>query len=264
MANGVSGIERHRHPRSEHARGLAAAVDFAAACWSWGLVFLDRPPLGSNGPRQRPRRRARTMNACSACPWCGGDVPPKTRGEDRRFCSATCRHRWHATCRKLGEFVLNGWPNSVHGFSERGSRVGTDDPTPEAAGQPMTKRNKHHAEGGLPASTKSADMVDFDDPKSIKDALGLLVDAGQDCCALRSGPGWWSGHRTPTASPSPVVAEMGSDGPQANLPAVPADPLRSGSQKDCQAASGYGPLLSRPERRQFDACSGGTTCCNVY
>jgi hypothetical protein len=57
------------------------------------------------------------MNACSACPWCGGDVPPKTRGADRRFCSATCRHRWHGTCRKLGEFVLNGWPNSVHGLS---------------------------------------------------------------------------------------------------------------------------------------------------
>ena len=44
--------------------------------------------------------------------------PPKTRVEDRRFCSTTCRHRWHVTCRRLGELILNGWPNSVRGFAE--------------------------------------------------------------------------------------------------------------------------------------------------
>ena len=115
---------------------MARHVDFTAA-------YLAAPD------DQCPRRRARTMNACSACPWCGGDVPPKTRGEDRRFCSAACRHRWHATCRKLGEFVLSGWPNSCTVSRARKSSR-HERSYPRGCGPPMTMRNKHRADGGFP------------------------------------------------------------------------------------------------------------------
>jgi hypothetical protein len=48
------------------------------------------------------------------CPWCGSPVPLKTRGSDRRFCSTTCRSRWHGCARKVGETVLTGAADSVH------------------------------------------------------------------------------------------------------------------------------------------------------
>jgi hypothetical protein len=52
------------------------------------------------------------------CPWCGNPVPPKTRGEDRRFCSSACRDRWHTACRKVGDFVLTSMrQNSMPGLS---------------------------------------------------------------------------------------------------------------------------------------------------
>ncbi len=58
------------------------------------------------------------MTTCSVCPWCIGDVPPKTRGEDRQFCSmSTPLARELPQAREL---IPNGWPHSVRGLSEAG------------------------------------------------------------------------------------------------------------------------------------------------
>ena len=44
------------------------------------------------------------------CPWCGRRFEPKTVGAHRkRFCSATCKDRYHAALRKWAErAVANG------------------------------------------------------------------------------------------------------------------------------------------------------------
>ena len=68
-------------------------------------------------------------------------------------------------------------------FLERGSRLGTEDPTPEAAGLPMTNATSTTPRAASRV-TKSAHMDDFDDPKSTEDAARaprrcqLLLSAG--------------------------------------------------------------------------------------
>ena len=52
-----------------------------------------------------------------ACPWCGAAVPPKSRGSDRRFCSASCKAAWHRACHRVGELVLTRSPKSVDALS---------------------------------------------------------------------------------------------------------------------------------------------------
>ena len=89
-------------------------------------------------------------------------------------------------------------------FVERGSQLGTEDPAPKTAGLPMTNATSTTPMAASRVS-KSAQLDDVEDPKSTEDAVGLLADAGQDCRALRSGPGWaepiWAGF-----DPKPTTA----------------------------------------------------------
>jgi hypothetical protein len=78
-------------------------------------------------------------------------------------------------------------------FLERGSRVGTGDPAPEAADLPMSKRNKHRADGGCVQVSRQvigsalpclADMAALGWPER---SLGLIEEMAGDLERIEAG-----------------------------------------------------------------------------
>jgi hypothetical protein len=84
-----------------------------------GLKCQDR----SGAVPMMARSGSKVGGRAVGCPWCGGAVPLKTRGKERRFCSTGCKNRWHAACRRIGELVLEGHPDFVHVLGSCGSCI---------------------------------------------------------------------------------------------------------------------------------------------
>jgi hypothetical protein len=89
------------------------------------------------------------------------------------------------------EFVLNGWPNSVHGFWS--AEVESVWGSPRGCGLPMSKRNKHRADSGCVEVSREvirsappclADMAALGGPER---SLGLIEEMAGDLERIGAG-----------------------------------------------------------------------------
>lgn len=81
--------ELEGHPTSRRAPDLASGSPLPS---SQGLA-LGEAPEGRALSVPQPAEVGSTISAGTTCPGCGGPLPPGSRGQERKTCSAACRER---------------------------------------------------------------------------------------------------------------------------------------------------------------------------